>query len=149
PSKYIVRGGDRIVGAHEVVTSEAHEKLVALHHDLVRRGAATSRSAGGVLGPILRDSLIFAIFWVLMVFYRRETYRERRQVALIGGVVALVLVQAGGRARLRARPAAGGGRGALRPEPSRDHRPALHGDVAHRVVQRAGLDDRRHDSRYR
>src|SRR5207253_11514061 len=25
PSKYIVRAGDRIVGAHEVVTNEAHE----------------------------------------------------------------------------------------------------------------------------
>ena len=94
PSKYIVRAGDRIVGAHEVVTSEAHEKLVALHNDLVRRGAATSRSAGGVLGPVLRDSLILAIFWVLLLFYRRETYRERRQVALIGALFALVLLQA-------------------------------------------------------
>src|SRR4029077_19248048 len=94
PSKYIVRGGDRIVGAHEVVTSEAHEKLVALHHDLVRRGAATSRSAGGVLGPILRDSMILGIFWVLLLFYRRETYRERRQVALIGGLFGLGLLQA-------------------------------------------------------
>src|SRR5439155_1379125 len=83
-SKYIVRAGDRIVGAHEVVTNEAHEKLVALHSDLVRRGAATSRSPGGVFGPVLRDSLILAIFWVLLVFYRRETYRERRQVAEIG-----------------------------------------------------------------
>src|SRR2546425_331684 len=89
PSKYIVRAGDRIVGAHEVVTNEAHEKLVALHSDLVRRGAATSRSTGGVFGPVLRDSLILAIFWVLLVFYRRETYRERRQVALIGGIFAL------------------------------------------------------------
>jgi len=94
PSKYIVRAGDRIVGAHEVVTNEVHEKLVALHSDLVRRGAATSRSAGGAFGPVLRDALIVAIFWVLLVFYRRETYRERRQVALIGGLFALVLLQA-------------------------------------------------------
>ena len=99
PSKYIVRAGDRIVGAHEVVTSEAYEKLVALHSDLVRRGGATSRSVGGVIGPILRDSLIFAIFWVLLAFYRRETYRERRQVALIGGLFALVLMQAAAVAR--------------------------------------------------
>src|SRR2546422_9685490 len=62
PSKYIVRAGDRIVGAHEVVTNEAHEKLVALHSDLVRRGGATSRSLRGGVGPILRDSLIFARF---------------------------------------------------------------------------------------
>jgi len=94
PSKYIVRGGDRIVGAHEVVTSETHEKLVALHNELVRRGAATSRSAGGVLGPIVRDSLTLAIFWVLLVFYRRETYRELRQVSLVGALFGLVLLQA-------------------------------------------------------
>src|SRR5881628_409924 len=99
PSKYIVRAGDRIVGAHEVVTNEAHEKLVALHNDLVRRGAATSRSAGGVFGPMLRDGLVLAIFWVLLVFYRRETYRERRQVAVIGGLFALALLQAAAVAR--------------------------------------------------
>lgn len=94
PSKYIVRAGDRIVAAGEVVTSEAHEKLVALHADLVRRGAATSRTAGGVFGPILRDSLILAIFWVLMVFYRRETYRDQRQVALIGLLFGVTIIQA-------------------------------------------------------
>ena len=99
PSKYIVRAGDRIVGAHEVVTNEAYEKLVALHSDLVKRGDATSRSLGGVLGPVLRDSLVLAIFWVLMVLYRRETYQERRQVALIGGLFALVLLQAAAVAR--------------------------------------------------
>ncbi len=99
PSKYIVRAGDRIVGAHEVVTNEAHEKLVALHNDLVRRGAATSRSVGGVFGPLLRDSLVLGIFWVLLVFYRRETYREWRQVTLMGCLFGLVLLQAAGVAR--------------------------------------------------
>src|SRR5947209_7234497 len=58
PSKYIVRGGDRIVGAHEVVTSETHEKLVALHNELVRRGAATSRSVGGVIGAMIVSIVI-------------------------------------------------------------------------------------------
>ncbi|HEU5261577.1 MAG TPA: HDIG domain-containing protein [Gemmatimonadales bacterium] len=99
PSKYIVRAGDRIVGAHEVVTNEASEKLVALHNDLVRRGAATSRTVGGVFGPILRDSLVLGIFWALLVFYRRETYREARQVALIGGLFGFVLLQAAAVAR--------------------------------------------------
>src|SRR2546422_11135755 len=70
--------------------------LFRSHSDLVRRGGATSRSLGGGLGPILRDSLIFAIFWVLLVFYRRETYRERRQGALIGGLFALVFLEAAG-----------------------------------------------------
>src|SRR2546430_13191779 len=99
PSKYIVRAGDRIVGAHEVVTNEAHEKLVALHSDLVRRGGAARRSLGGGFGPILRDSLLFPLFLGLLGFYRRETYRERRQVALIGGLFALVLLEAAAVAR--------------------------------------------------
>ncbi len=94
PSKYIVRAGDRIVGAHEVVSSEAHERLAAVHQELLRRGAATSRSVRGVVGPILRDLLILSIFWVLLVFYRRETYREHREVALIAGLFAVVLLQA-------------------------------------------------------
>jgi hypothetical protein len=99
PSKYIVRAGDRIVGNREVVTSEAHERLVALHQELLRRGAATTHSIRGVLGPLLRDMLVLSIFWVLLVFYRRETYRDLKQVALVGGLFALVLLQAGAVAR--------------------------------------------------
>src|SRR6266852_8975009 len=95
PSKYIVRAGDRIVGANEIVTNEAHERLVTLHQELLRRGAATTYSIRGVIGPLLRDSLIIAIFWVLLVFYRRETYRDLRQVSLIGGLFAVLLTQAG------------------------------------------------------
>ena len=95
PSKYIVRAGDRIVAPHEVVTNEAHERLVALHQELLRRGAATTYSMRGVLGPLLRDTLLLSIFWVLMVFYRRETYTDLRQVALIGGLFAVLLLQAG------------------------------------------------------
>src|SRR5216683_2072295 len=95
PSKYIVRAGDRIVAPHEIVTNDAHERLLALHQELLRRGAATTYSIRGVIGPLLRDSLIIAIFWVLLVFYRRETYGELRQVALIGGLFAVLLAQAG------------------------------------------------------
>jgi len=95
PSKYIVRAGDRIVAPGEVVTNEAHERLLALHQELLRRGAATTYSIRGVIGPLLRDSLILSIFWVLLLFYRRETYRDQRQVALIGGLFAVLLAQAG------------------------------------------------------
>ncbi len=95
PSKYIVRAGDRIVAPHEIVTNEAHERLVALHQELLRRGAATTYSIRGVVGPLLRDSLILSIFWVLLLFYRRETYRDLRQVALIGGLFSVLLLQAG------------------------------------------------------
>src|SRR5919204_2750006 len=95
PSKYIVRAGDRIVGAHEVVSNEAHERLVTLHQELLRRGAATTYSIRGIVGPLLRDILLISIFWVLLVFYRRETYSDLRQVALIGGLFAVLLTQGG------------------------------------------------------
>ena len=95
PSKYIVRAGDRIVAPHEIVSNEAHERLVALHQELLRRGAATTYSIRGVVGPLLRDSIILSIFWVLLLFYRRETYRDLRQVALIGALFSLLVLQAG------------------------------------------------------
>ncbi|OLC08347.1 MAG: hypothetical protein AUH42_01760 [Gemmatimonadetes bacterium 13_1_40CM_70_11] len=102
PSKYVVRQGERIVAAREIVSGPAYEKLVALHNELARRGAATSRSVGGVLGPILRDALILGVFWVLMLFYRRETYRDQRQVALVGLLFAAALLGAAAVARTRA-----------------------------------------------
>jgi len=98
-TKYVVRAGDRIVGAHEVVTSEARERLVALQQELLRRGAATSHSLRGVLGPLLRDSMVIGIFWVLLLFYRRETYREQRQVALVACLLAASILGAAAIAR--------------------------------------------------
>src|SRR2546428_4756783 len=95
PSKYIVRAGDRIVGANEIVTNEAPERLVTLHQEVLRRGAATTHSIRGVIGPLLRDSLIIAIFWGLLGFYRRETYGDVRQVLLLGALFAILLTQAG------------------------------------------------------
>jgi putative nucleotidyltransferase with HDIG domain len=92
PTKYVVRAGERIVGAHEVVTSEAQERLAALQQELLRRGSATSRAGLGAIGPILRDSLVLGIFWVLLLFYRRETYRDQRQVALVGCLFAAALL---------------------------------------------------------
>jgi len=50
-------------------------------------------SAG--LGAILRDALILSIFWVLSLFYRRETYANLRQVSAIGCLFAITLVGAG------------------------------------------------------
>ncbi len=102
PSKYVVRQGERIVAAREIVSGPAFEKLVALRNELARRGAATSASIGGVLGPILRDALILAVFWVLMLFYRRETYSDQRQVALVGLLFAATLLGAAAVASTRA-----------------------------------------------
>ena len=94
PSKYVVRAGDRLVAAHEIVTTETAERLRALHQELLRRGSASSPTVAGVLGALMRDSLVLGLFWVLMVFYRRETYRDLRQVALVGILFGAVIVGA-------------------------------------------------------
>ena len=98
-SKYVVRTGDRIVGAHLIVTREQAERLAALHQELVRRGAAASRSVGGLVGPLVQNTLLFSIFWVLMLFYRRETYAEVRQVGTLAVLFGLVVVGAAAVAR--------------------------------------------------
>lgn len=101
PRKHFVSAGEAIVAAGQVVTSDAQERLLALYQELVRRGAATSRSVGGVLGPVLRDALILSIFWVLMLFYRRETYRAQRQVVLLGCLFAATMLGAAAVAHMR------------------------------------------------
>ncbi|MGH7539026.1 MAG: hypothetical protein ACREMF_10340, partial [Gemmatimonadales bacterium] len=99
-SKYAVRQGDVIVEANEIVTGPAEEKLTALHAELVRRGAATSRSPGGIIGPFLRNFLILSIFWVLMLFYRRETYGHLRQVGTVAALFACAILAGGAVARM-------------------------------------------------
>jgi hypothetical protein len=93
-AKYVVRAGDRVVAAHQIVTREQEERLGALHAELLRRGAATSRSLGGVVGPLAQGTLLFGIFWVLMLFYRRETYGQMRQIAVIASLFGVVVAGA-------------------------------------------------------
>jgi hypothetical protein len=54
---------------------------------------------GGIIGPLLRNTLILAVFWVLMFFYRRETYAELRQVATAAVLFACAIVAAAAVAR--------------------------------------------------
>jgi len=98
-AKYAVRQSDVIVEAGQVVTGPIEEKLAALHAELVRRGAATSGSVGGVVGPLLRNTLILSVFWVLLFFYRRETYIELRQVGTAAVLFGCAIVAAAAVAR--------------------------------------------------
>jgi len=98
-SKYAVRQGDIIIREGEIVTGPVQEKLGALHAELVRRGAATSRSVGGGIGPLIRNTLILAVFWALLFFYRRETYARLRQVGTVAVLFACVILAAAAVAR--------------------------------------------------
>jgi cyclic-di-AMP phosphodiesterase PgpH len=98
-SKYAVRQGDLIVSAGQIVTGPIEEKLAALHAELVRRGSASSQSAAGITGSLLRNLLILSVFWVLMFFYRRETYGKLRQVVVVTFLFACAIVAAAAVAR--------------------------------------------------
>jgi membrane-associated HD superfamily phosphohydrolase len=98
-SKYAVRQGDVIVDANQVVTEPARDKLAALRAELVHRGAAISETTAGAAGLLLRNVLILSVFWVLMLFYRRETYQELRQVGTVAVVFACAILTAGAVAR--------------------------------------------------
>jgi putative nucleotidyltransferase with HDIG domain len=93
-SKYAVRQGDVIVEANQIVTEPAREKLAALRVELVHRGAAISETPAGVAGMLLRNLLILSVFWVLMLFYRRETYLELRQVGTVAVLFAWAILAA-------------------------------------------------------
>ncbi len=92
--KDVVRQNERIINAHEVVTPEARDRLVALRADLLRQAAGESISLRGGAGQVVQNALIISIFWLLLTLYRRETYRQLRQVLVLALLFGLVVVGA-------------------------------------------------------
>jgi len=93
PVKDRVRQNELIAGAHQLVTPEAHERLVALRNELVRRGG-TERSFTSSVGQILTNALVLSIFWLLLLLYRRESYSRIRHVLLFAILFAIVILGA-------------------------------------------------------
>jgi putative nucleotidyltransferase with HDIG domain len=93
PVKDRVQQNELIVGAHQLVTPEAHARLVALRNELVRRGG-TERTFFSALGQVLTNALVLSIFWLLLLLYRRESYSKLRHVLLFGILFAAVIVGA-------------------------------------------------------
>src|SRR4029077_9937018 len=55
-------------------------------------GARGGLDVETMLGVMLENALILCVFWVLLYYYRRETYRDNRQVATIGFLFAFMIV---------------------------------------------------------
>jgi cyclic-di-AMP phosphodiesterase PgpH len=91
PVKYSVRTGERIVRAGEPVTEEARAKLLTLVEEHRRRGTGglAVRSAAGAL---LYNVLVLSSFWLLILFYRRESYAHLREMIFFGALFALVVI---------------------------------------------------------
>lgn len=92
--KYQVRANERIVAAHEVITSEVHDKVLALRAELLRRGGGGGRDVGGVVGQILTNAVVLTVFWLLLTLYLPDTYASLRMVGTVSLLFALVIVTA-------------------------------------------------------
>jgi cyclic-di-AMP phosphodiesterase PgpH len=90
-SKYEVRAGEKVVGAHEVVGREEYEKLRALQEQLQHRRDGT-RAVRRAVGSVLYNFLVIAIFGVTLILFRRQIYRSYRALALCALIYGLVLV---------------------------------------------------------
>jgi len=88
-----VRANELIVGAHEVVSEEAHARLDALRAALVERGIG-GRSLLSTVGQFLTGALVVSVFWLLLLFYRRESYLNLRHVLVFTVIFAIVIVGA-------------------------------------------------------
>jgi putative nucleotidyltransferase with HDIG domain len=99
PIRYGVRAGERIVTAGQAVTEEIRAKLLALHDELHQRGTEGFWMPGAI-GGLLYNTLVLSAFWLLMMFYRRETYAQVREMAFFGALFILVLLITDGTTQL-------------------------------------------------
>jgi putative nucleotidyltransferase with HDIG domain len=97
--RHEIRAGDRIVSKGETVTRDQSLNLSALSNYLASQHEAVGllRSVGG---PILFNGLVLATFWLLLMFYRWETYSDLRQMIFFGIVFSLVVILAAMMSRL-------------------------------------------------
>ncbi|HYA52464.1 MAG TPA: hypothetical protein VEG33_14995, partial [Streptosporangiaceae bacterium] len=92
--KGVVRANERIVAAHEVVTPEARDRLLALRAELLRRGERRLGDWRGMTGQIITNAAILAVLWLMLMLYRRQTYDDLRQLTALTGVFAITAVGA-------------------------------------------------------
>ncbi len=99
PVKYSVRTGERILRAGEPVTDEARAKLISLREEHRRRGTGglALRSAAGAL---LYNAIVLSAFWLLIVFYKRDSYAQLREMAFFAALFAMVILLTAGLASL-------------------------------------------------
>jgi putative nucleotidyltransferase with HDIG domain len=101
--KDVVRANERIIGAHEVVTPEARDRLLALRAELLRRGEGRANNLAAMTGQMLTNGGVLAVFWLLLLLYRRSVYDDLRQLAVLALIFGLTVIGA----RLNARFIAG------------------------------------------
>ena len=90
PVKHYVNAGERLTTAGLPVTEIGREKLAGLQAELQRRGSGHPQLRGAA-GALLYNGIVMASFWLLMLFYRRETYDRLREMVFFGVLFSVVL----------------------------------------------------------
>ncbi len=96
----VVRAGEKIIGAHEVVTPDATRKLGALRQVLRRAALGPGGGAVAALGEVGLGTLVLAVFGVFCAYHRRPLYRSLRAMGAFAVGFGVTLVAAGLVARL-------------------------------------------------
>jgi membrane-associated HD superfamily phosphohydrolase len=93
PSRFVVRAGEKIVGAHEVVGREEYDKMRTARAELEgRRG--TERQFSRVAGAVLFNLLVIALFGVTLLLFRPQLYASLRALLVIAATFTMVLIAA-------------------------------------------------------
>lgn len=92
-SKYSVRAGEKIVGAHEVVGRDVHEKLRAFQQALGHQRGTEPRIRRAI-GSILFDLIILVLLGVTLRLFRPKVYVQWRAVVVVAGLVAIIVMAA-------------------------------------------------------
>lgn len=89
--RHVVRAGDRIVSLGETVTRDQSLNLSALSNFLTSQseGAGLLRS---MVGPVLFNGMVLGTFWLLLMFYRWESYSNLREMMFFGIVLSVVVI---------------------------------------------------------
>ncbi len=90
----VIRAGERIVGAGEVVTAATRGRLLQLRA-AASRLSATQPPGRRLLAPFLYNVIVLSIFWLLLLFYRAPLYSHLREVAFFTALFAVVIVVSG------------------------------------------------------
>ncbi len=93
PHRFRVMEAEKIVGQHEVVGRAEFEKLRALH-EAMQAHTRGERAMTRILGAILYNALVLAIFVIAVVLFRPQLYRSFRSLTLLAMVFMGVVVGA-------------------------------------------------------
>lgn len=95
PVKYHVSAGERITTVGQPLSEVGRAKLAALQGEVARRGSGHPFLRGAA-GALLYNAVVMAAFWLLLLFYKRETYDQLREVVFFGVLFSLVLLLTAG-----------------------------------------------------